>query len=727
MSAAIQTLQSEFCARAAADADVVRTGESMHLAGWLHAQLASAGGNACVPSLNAIRADQVAEGALVRFCGMIQDVRDPEFYNGTYEVVGADGVAHLRTTKYQGDIVEPPEAQLRMRSNEVWQRVPAVCVPIPARSSWMQDAVVGAQASPPPSSSAAAAAAAARSGKRAADDAEDGAAAGTAAVDASDAMDEDEAPKRACAPADGDACVPCEGGGGGGGGGGVDGASSSSSTVGAGAAASFAARAAAAADGSVLLKLYDVPEAEELKVHELVEVYGLLERASEDLDIAASALDDDDMLSPMATTATTQGGASAGGKSGGGGGGGGVPGLLALQAEAERKQRPPPSAQPRLHVLAFRRLPDAHTPILPEPIAAGAPFPWFTTPSAPVAADGTSAAAAPAAATPPAAAPAAAPTASPCGAVDEASLAEARAQAPALRAALLSGLCTALGGDALAAEYVLLSVTSRVISRHAEMPVGKLHLNLSGCPSPSSGAAPSSPVAGALHAALSELLPLCLHQPLTIPGLNAGGLLPVKDHEANCIWPSSLQVPNGATLIVDEALMAPGQLSDPGVKGLAALHKLAEQSKLPYDFTYFQVDFPLDTTLVSVSTSPSVLPLKCTVPLRVTPMPPPPPPETATPQWKHAARRYLGLVTRLQHSISGMGEAGLAKRAQDDFVAARQADSKVGADDFARWLTTARLVAASALSPTVEMGHYEHAMRLEAERVERLRKPAVEI
>ena len=52
---------------------------------------------------------------------------------------------------------------------------------------------------------------------------------------------------------------------------------------------------------------------------------------------------------------------------------------------------------------------------------------------------------------------------------------------------------------------------------------------------------------------------------------------------------------------------------------------------------------------------------------------------------------------------------------------------RAGPDDFARWLTCARLVAASALSPTVELAHYEHAMKMEAARLERLRKPAVEI
>ena len=97
------------------------------------------------------------------------------------------------------------------------------------------------------------------------------------------------------------------------------------------------------------------------------------------------------------------------------------------------------------------------------------------------------------------------------------------------------------------------------------------------------------------------------------------------------------------------------------------------------------------------------------------------------PAWQEAARKYIGLVTRLQHAISGMGDEALSKKAQDDFVAARQADKKIGPDDFARWLTTARLIAASALSPMVEMAHYEHAMALEAARVDRMRKPEVTI
>ena len=41
-----------------------------------------------------------------------------------------------------------------------------------------------------------------------------------------------------------------------------------------------------------------------------------------------------------------------------------------------------------------------------------------------------------------------------------------------------------LGGDALAAEMLLLTVISRILTRHGEAPLGKLTLNLSACPPP---------------------------------------------------------------------------------------------------------------------------------------------------------------------------------------------------------------------------------------------------
>ena len=100
--------------------------------------------------------------------------------------------------------------------------------------------------------------------------------------------------------------------------------------------------------------------------------------------------------------------------------------------------------------------------------------------------------------------------------------------------------------------------------------------------------------------------------------------------------------------------------------------------------------FPLDASLVAVSTDAAVW-LRAAAthradgrrrrPRRARPVAP-----------RRAA--VPGLVAR----CAGVGASGaaLSAKAQDDFVAARQADRSVSADDLGRWLTLARLVAASA-------------------------------
>ena len=65
----------------------------------------------------------------MKFCGMVQDVHDPEYFDGAYEVTDANGATTIRTTKYQGEVPGRAGETLRSRDDIVWQRVPVVCVP----------------------------------------------------------------------------------------------------------------------------------------------------------------------------------------------------------------------------------------------------------------------------------------------------------------------------------------------------------------------------------------------------------------------------------------------------------------------------------------------------------------------------------------------------------------------------------------------------------------------
>ena len=44
-------------------------------------------------------------------------------------------------------------------------------------------------------------------------------------------------------------------------------------------------------------------------------------------------------------------------------------------------------------------------------------------------------------------------------------------------------------------------------------------------------------------------------------------------------------------------------LCSSGIKNVRALHELVEAQKVGYDFTYFNVDFPCDASVLSISTS----------------------------------------------------------------------------------------------------------------------------
>ena len=130
--------------------------------------------------------------------------------------------------------------------------------------------------------------------------------------------------------------------------------------------------------------------------------------------------------------------------------------------------------------------------------------------------------------------------------------------------------------------------------------------------------------------------------------LNAARYVPSKDVDANTLRGGALQLPLGATLVLDEAQMSEGKLDAAGIKNVRALADVLERQKLGYDFTYFEVDFEADATLVSLSTSPSMLPLGCEVPLRLDAAAAAPPAELATGSWLAMARAYVGLAVRAQ-------------------------------------------------------------------------------
>ena len=110
---------------------------------------------------------------------------------------------------------------------------------------------------------------------------------------------------------------------------------------------------------------------------------------------------------------------------------------------------------------------------------------------------------------------------------------------PAMRASILKRLATAVCGDALAAEYVLCHMLSRVFHRAQGVPVGKLSLALTGL---SAAAAGTSSAALELSAVMSDLRPAVAYVPMTVKNLSAKLMAPRKDYDTEMLHCGDLQM-----------------------------------------------------------------------------------------------------------------------------------------------------------------------------------------
>eukprot|EP00904_Undaria_pinnatifida_P003399 jgi/Undpi1/1305/HiC_scaffold_11.g04697.m1 len=272
-------------------------------------------------------------------------------------------------------------------------------------------------------------------------------------------------------------------------------------------------------------------------------------------------------------------------------------------------------------------------------------------------------------------------------------------------------LAEGLGGDALAAEYVLLALLSRVYVRTESLAPGSLSLNLRGM------AAENAPK---FCAAVANLMPKCVTVPITTESLSeAFTFAPKKDYEADRLMMSKLQLSQGTVVVLDETKLEPGQVGTEGVNNLSALKSLMSLQKIPYDFGFYKMDFEVDHPTISLSFRGSVVPAGATVPVvasaggttaagsdAVTG-------ETALSK----LRVYVEATRRMDLTLDEASSA----LAEEDFVKIRQQGQALSGEDFHRMLTVARLTALSHGDGTVTEAHWNHMKTLEAQVAERVR------
>uniref|UniRef100_H3GEJ9 Mini-chromosome maintenance complex-binding protein n=1 Tax=Phytophthora ramorum TaxID=164328 RepID=H3GEJ9_PHYRM len=283
----------------------------------------------------------------------------------------------------------------------------------------------------------------------------------------------------------------------------------------------------------------------------------------------------------------------------------------------------------------------------------------------------------------------------------------------AMRKQIVDYLAQAVRGDRLAAEYLLLGLLSHVYSRaDPSTPLGNLSLSLT--LGSSSTAEQKDTFITAIQKALKSLMPMVARVDLSLKELNSTRFMPHKDYDREILLGGVLQVANGTTMLVNETALTAGQLNEQGVKNIAALQSLIDKMLLPYDFHFYNMDFPQDVAVVTVSEGKSILPVTAAVPIVAT--------DGADEaqslpeeQILECFRLFLSVLRSFTVSI-GNEEAEMAEK---HYVECRKSQQKVALEDLHRWLRLARLVALSRGEGHISKGSWDAMLALETQRLAR--------
>lgn len=247
-----------------------------------------------------------------------------------------------------------------------------------------------------------------------------------------------------------------------------------------------------------------------------------------------------------------------------------------------------------------------------------------------------------------------------------------------VRAALVQYIADALGGDKLAAEYLLLALVARVHARRSGVVVGPFSVNITGL---------SETHHAALVDACRQLVAAVVWQPLGLSELNDAAYPFYVRGTDTGIQAGRLQLPHGTCVVLDETRMDEGQLHDAGVRNIRALFSLFQQHTLPYVFPYSEMDIGTDLVMIVLSETKSLLPT--TVHVHANPRHEPRIAAAlpALQEW----RLFIAQVRQRKLSIP----SSVSDAIQDDFVRVRREGGAraFNQDDLQRCLITARLLA----------------------------------
>ncbi|KAK3828783.1 MAG: putative alanine racemase-domain-containing protein [Benniella sp.] len=278
-------------------------------------------------------------------------------------------------------------------------------------------------------------------------------------------------------------------------------------------------------------------------------------------------------------------------------------------------------------------------------------------------------------------------------------------EAETIRGDLIRYIATAVRGDRLAAELVLLHFLARIYSRPSGTVLGKFSLNLR-----DSSSNPS--IYPSLARVAKSVLPKVHTVPMSLQTLNNDFFFPRGDEGLSS---GVLQVTRGTAILIDETVMNEGTLVDKGLKNLKALSDVSLYQTLQYVFPFNNLEFQTDISLLIVSNGNSLVPVDCAITLRhdtsadeISTEP--------TEEQLVSFRKYISVLRLAEYKFS----EEMAKEIETEFMEQRRAAATAGTglitpNDLAFNISLARLVALSYGELTLTKRRWDHAVSLAKE------------
>jgi len=318
---------------------------------------------------------------------------------------------------------------------------------------------------------------------------------------------------------------------------------------------------------------------------------------------------------------------------------------------------------------------------------------------------------------------------------------------PQLRTSLLEWMTCALGGDSLAAEYLLCNMVARPFLRESEQStIGHMPINFIGCERLPTDDLPPSSTTTALHAQTSSmetdhsnrhiglhhwtrsfrgrlehlletLVPKRHSIPLSPLHLQSHVLAPYSSQEYDRLESGELQLPSGTHLVLDETEWDPSLVDERLTAQMEDLSIFIHRQSVYYQFFNYKLPFHADCPTVILSTGRSVFDTTCTIPVHCDLATPPPP--SVDVRLLDDWRMMLGFF-RLADWPEQSHE--VLKAIEEDFVAIRKmpGNEYLTHELFAHWNILARASSVSHGENILLEARWGEIKALESDRLRRL-------